>query len=396
MHSFPSHAVRLSSTSAKATERITTDVKGWHGVGAAQTLPLNGLFINGAHVPLGGNTFNVYDMLHVVRSELEHVAQLASFQEGTFALTASDVAALKAAADGLAGDDASQEKHTARVDVSRGAKHAVTFANNIERDAQYKQWPKKLATLLQPAWQIHQIRRNLYTVVALADALSYDGALLTYQLNMIVSQQYPIRMGFVPVCDTDSVGQGEDRDRRGSYMASSVDVCNLFAVLREKYSPAAATAFLGAVSQLTLERGQRQQQACACDAPGGGVMLLLVRAATPHFTHSHAWTARTRRAGSSAERTRTRARRERPRNSLRRGAISADACVPAVTHPRQLHSVHPLFPVAWAAWPVLVRAKLGSWFPVRGSSRVTQRHVGSAEAELQRRADGRGLGIEQR
>ena len=37
--------------------------------GLAQTLPMNGVFINGLRVDLGGNTFNVFDLLAEVRTE---------------------------------------------------------------------------------------------------------------------------------------------------------------------------------------------------------------------------------------------------------------------------------------------------------------------------------------
>ncbi len=225
---------------------------------------MNSLYINGAHVPLGQNTFNAYDMLHVVRAEVDHISQLQSFQTGPYPLSADNIHALKDTATDLASDDGNAEKQTYRVDVSRGAKYVVTFLNNLEKDMQYKSWPKKLAILLQPSWQISQIQRNLYTIVATPDVLSYDGALLAYQFNMVVAQQYPIRVGIVPMCtpaDNNVAGNTEDDHRTSSSVATRSDVCNLFVVLRDKYSNKVATNFISSISENTLEREQRKQQA---------------------------------------------------------------------------------------------------------------------------------------
>lgn len=58
---------------------------------------------------------------------------------------------------------------TQRVDVRVGAKGALFFLNNLERDAQYRQWPRSLYTLLQPSWQLHALRRNVYNVIMVLD-----------------------------------------------------------------------------------------------------------------------------------------------------------------------------------------------------------------------------------
>ncbi len=228
---------------------------------------MNSIFINGAHVALGENTFNVYDMLHIVRSELEKLNQLNSFKKYQIPLSSSGLSSLQKLATSLASDDGNTEKHTARVDVSRGAKNIVTFVNNIEKDVQYRHWSKKLTVLLQPAWQIHQIRRNLYTVVVTPDILTYDGALLVYQFDMLMSQQYPIRVGYVPVCDTTATGTGtgivvdsDDKNALEEKLATASDICSLFAIIRDKYSNAAAGNFLSKLAEGTLQRSQQKQQ----------------------------------------------------------------------------------------------------------------------------------------
>jgi Thioredoxin-like domain len=88
-----------------------------------------------------------------------------------------------------------------RIDVSKGAKHTVTFVNNLERDAMYSRWPRTLRQLLFPSWSLHTIARNLYTVVVVADPATYEGAALLMQMQMLLQQQYPIRFGITLACE---------------------------------------------------------------------------------------------------------------------------------------------------------------------------------------------------
>ena len=128
-------------------------------------------------------------------------------------------------------------------------------------------------------------------MLAIVDPLAYDGALLAYQFNMMVQQQYPIRYGVVPVCTSTSSSSsssaatsesdkfndsgngsngnsdndaGIEVDGNGdiiasskgstlelSRQASSADVCSLFYVARENHSPATAVDFLTAVAMST-------------------------------------------------------------------------------------------------------------------------------------------------
>lgn len=267
MHSFPTYASRVSRIKAKATENVTAAVQTWHRSGAGQMLPTNCLLINGRHVSIAGNTFNVYDMLHTVRAELDQISRLDTFTSGACALTPDDVRALEAAASSLASGESTAGKLSARVDVSRGAKHVVTFLNNLEKDEQYQQWPRHLKMLLTPSWSLHQIRRNLFTVVAVADALSYEGALLVYQFQMMLNQHYPLRVGLVPVCaasdaDSDADTEGAVAESLGNdRLALRADVCALFSIARDKYSGATAGTFLSAIAQATLEKHQRRSQA---------------------------------------------------------------------------------------------------------------------------------------
>ena len=45
-----------------------------------------------------------------------------------------------------------------RIDVSKGAKHVVTFVNNLEKDSMYARWPRALKQLSYPTWSLHSIQ----------------------------------------------------------------------------------------------------------------------------------------------------------------------------------------------------------------------------------------------
>jgi len=267
VHSFPTYASRVSRIKAKATEIVTAAMHTWHQSGAAQMLPTNCVLINGRYVSMAGNTFNVYDMLHTVRAELDQISRLDTFTSGSCALKQDDIRSLEVAASSLASGESTAGKLSARVDVSRGAKHVVTFLNNLEKDDAYQQWPRHLSVLLTPSWSLHQIRRNLFTIVAVADALTYEGALLIYQFQMMLNQHFPLRVGLVPVCSADAIAEveveavAESETRASDLPATRAEVCALFSVARDKYSGAAAGAFLAAVAQATLEKQQRRSQA---------------------------------------------------------------------------------------------------------------------------------------
>ena len=127
-----------------------------------------------------------------------------------------------------------------RIDVSKGAKHVVTFVNNLEKDSMYARWPRALKQLSYPTWSLHSIQvhipphditirlsmntacisylpllsilphpvsaqyspqRNLYTLLAVVDPVTIEGAALLLQLQAMHQQQYPLRFGVVLACE---------------------------------------------------------------------------------------------------------------------------------------------------------------------------------------------------
>ena len=56
------------------------------------------------------------------------------------------------------GGDLTMGGSIVRIDVSKGAKHVVTFVNNLEKDSMYARWPRALKQLSYPTWSLHSIQ----------------------------------------------------------------------------------------------------------------------------------------------------------------------------------------------------------------------------------------------
>jgi len=83
----------------------------------------------------------------------------------------------------------------------------------------------------------------MYTLIAVVDPLTLSGAQMFSQISLLRQQQYPIRFGVVLSCTSV---------RHGNFVAT-VDVCRLFASIRESYSSQKALSFLSDVAEVVIE-----------------------------------------------------------------------------------------------------------------------------------------------
>lgn len=106
-------------------------------------------------------------------------------------------------AGSVATGDSGKASSTAAADVEH-AHPIITFLNDVETDQQYAQWPSDLRTLMQPSWQLHQLRRNLYNSLLVVD-LAQVGSLRTLQNALqFVQMRIPIRFGIVLIPTSSS------------------------------------------------------------------------------------------------------------------------------------------------------------------------------------------------
>jgi len=66
-------------------------------------------------------------------------------------------------------------------------------------DPSYRRWPASLQALLQPSWQLHAVRRNLYHSLLAGDLASPQGLRALATLQQFLSMRLPITWGLLPV-----------------------------------------------------------------------------------------------------------------------------------------------------------------------------------------------------
>lgn len=231
---FPSHAARLSSHRVQPQLREAAEI---HFATLAQQLPRNAMFINGLRFDLQGSTFNFYNLLDTLISEVKQ-AQFFSGMPSSIR-----EAVMSSIAHAASGSRSSMLVN--RVDVSHGGKLVVTFLNNLEKDSVYRQLPRSVSQLLQPSWSLHQLARNLYTFIAHADPLSEEGALLILQVRGLHQNHYPVRLGIQLVC-SDGIPSADGE-------ASRSEMCQLFASLKDKMTPRDALSFIYSLAEEAAE-----------------------------------------------------------------------------------------------------------------------------------------------
>ena len=173
------------------------------------------LFVNGKRVPIDRPSFNVFEFLNTIKSEQ---TKLDSMQERLSPYLS--VPALRQVqrawsigADALNSNDfadedeeASDDANVFRIDVGRGWKNAVLYVNDIEKDEQYKNWPRSVQNMMF-AMQYGappSVRRNMFTVLAVVDPLLDEGGNHGVSLaSQLMQGQFPVRLGVLLVNQED-------------------------------------------------------------------------------------------------------------------------------------------------------------------------------------------------
>jgi UDP-glucose:glycoprotein glucosyltransferase len=202
-----------------------------------------GLFINSRLVDVERPSFNVFQLLGVLRKEASRLHDL----EQNFKPILSDHVAMwtgneKSKADaqwealqavrriydmgteqlkkmgkrGMFGyseseDDNVDEEQSSlspkiRVDVGRGSRTAVLYLNDIEKDIEYRSWPRSVQEMLYRSQfgGAPTVRRNLFTMLIVIDPASrtIDNPALGV-VGQLLRSSFPLRLGVLFVNDVD-------------------------------------------------------------------------------------------------------------------------------------------------------------------------------------------------
>jgi UDP-glucose:glycoprotein glucosyltransferase len=186
---FPRHAAGLSARRVRDDLReaaATAHAYSMHSGLTGRAL----VFLGGTAHDVGSPTFSLHALLQGIRSEASSLRQLAALDvltEGPEAGTRRDLI--------LATED--KPRSTTRVDLLSGSKGSITYANNLEKDPEYKEWPPSVQQLLYPSWQLTAVAKNLYTALLVLDASTDEALNAVYVAHAMLRQGYPVRVAFV-------------------------------------------------------------------------------------------------------------------------------------------------------------------------------------------------------
>ena len=83
----------------------------------------------------------------------------------------------------------------------------LLWANDIERDKKYNQWPSSIREFLQPSWgqQLKYVRQNVYTGVIVADLTTRLGLELLHSSLFFIKGNAPVRLALLPFIPQDEL-----------------------------------------------------------------------------------------------------------------------------------------------------------------------------------------------
>ena len=212
---FPSLAPWLSSLPVPSALRAEAEYNTRIAPPGTATMTLNGIVVEASN-----NYFNLFSLFTMLRAEARTVAML-----DTLPLTPADRRRVLDLAfkrppsatveEGGGGLGAGGGPVTLRLDmIFEESEHAnITLAapydkaplqpamyfNNIEEDEAFAMHPAELRTLLQPTWQLHQLRRNIYNAIMILDLTGPGAMMALHQLLQFTSMRIPIRIGLALV-----------------------------------------------------------------------------------------------------------------------------------------------------------------------------------------------------
>jgi hypothetical protein len=181
-------------------------------------LPSSGaLFINGRRVNIDRATFNVFELLNMLRKEQAALkglqTKLGPYLKSPKTMNivkqvwtmGEDFLRLNRAEDAEQGEE--KESKVFRIDVGRGWKKAVIYLNDVEKDEKYAQWPRSVRQVFM-AMQFGMppsIRRNLFTILAVLDPIVGTENVGVALGKQLMQSSYPARLGVLLVGEDDVV-----------------------------------------------------------------------------------------------------------------------------------------------------------------------------------------------
>ena len=260
-----------------------------------------GLYINSSPVDVERPSFNVFQLLDVLRAEDKRLRELEqkirptlkdslSMLRGERNEPVDDLDALKAVRkifdmgteelvqmgkkglfndedlvhepdneSGL-GEEESSSQERFRVDVGRGGKNAILYLNDIEKDPAFRSWPTSIQEMMYRSQfgGAPTVRRNLFTLLVVFDPTSGSSPATFNVIGQLLNSQFPLRLG-VLIVNNEDVSKGgasaPESWNNGDRNFNARDAFLLLQHISKKYGGMAAISCLIQVSNDIAELG---------------------------------------------------------------------------------------------------------------------------------------------
>lgn len=193
-----------------------------------------GLYVNSNPVDVERPSFNVFQLLSVIREEDKKLRELESRVRPVLKFASESLGSssdwktllavrnamdmgmdkLKQIGNNLSGAMVESELYgdkelpvskKYRIDVGRGGKNAVLYLNDIEKDPEYRSWPSSLQEMLMRSQYggAPTVRRNLFTLLVVMDPASGVAQPSLSVAAQLMNSQVPLRIGVLIVNEND-------------------------------------------------------------------------------------------------------------------------------------------------------------------------------------------------
>uniref|UniRef100_A0A7S2RIH0 UDP-glucose:glycoprotein glucosyltransferase n=1 Tax=Mucochytrium quahogii TaxID=96639 RepID=A0A7S2RIH0_9STRA len=176
--------------------------------------------VNGISVDMESESFNIFGVLHTIRKEATYQSQakkvglpasraseMVQEMANRFDAEDDDDEVVNDDDEGAAADRVLKAAGQ-RLDLRDGAKGAVVFVNNIEKDSRYRSWSRSVQMLLRQSYQLIPVRKNMYTSIIVINPASEASRSAMATVLDFIQRGAPVRYGFVFV-DAEKVGDSE-------------------------------------------------------------------------------------------------------------------------------------------------------------------------------------------
>lgn len=243
-----------------------------------------GFYINSREVNVERPSFNIFQLLDVIREEDKKLRDLESdvrpmlerafgalMGEGRGRGTAFKVlndirrgidmgverliefgkeknSEERAEEDGIMLDEPVEPEKKPRIDVGRGGKRAVVYLNDLEKDQEYQSWPGVEEMMMRMQFgQGFAARRNLFTLLIVLDPTSGNAHPAINIMAQLVNGQFPVRIALLIVSRDDIVKKEASKPGpfdNGNRLFHGSDALVIIKYISKKYGGMAAISAL--------------------------------------------------------------------------------------------------------------------------------------------------------